>query len=81
MTEEMGGEVGEAVRKLKEMKKIKCHGICFKETSTRDVRGYPHDGGIPDKNGDKWWVYVHCNNKLKSGRLCEYDTSLNKIKM
>ena len=79
MTEDMGGEVGAAVKKLKALKEVKCHGICFKMTSTDDIRGYPHDGGIPDKDGKLWWVYVHCNNPLKD-RKCDYDTSWGKIR-
>lgn len=79
MTEDMGGEVGEVVKKLKALKEVKCWGVCFKKTSTADIRGYPHDGGIPDKDGKLWWVYVHCNNPLKE-RNCDYDTSLGKIR-
>ena len=72
MLESMGGKVGEVVKKLIDMGTVRCHGICFKDTPTTDIRGYPHEGGIPDKDGKKWWVYVHCNNPLKN-RTCDYD--------
>lgn len=80
MTEEMGGEVGEAVRKLKELGTVRCIGICYDQTSTDDIRGYPHDGGIPDKDGKLWWVYVHCNNISKRHRECGYCTAVHKIR-
>lgn len=81
MTEEMGGRVGEVVRQLKQKGAIHCHGICRKDTPTDDIRGYPHDGGIPDKDGKRWWVYVHCANPVKRcGKTeeCAYDTSWGK---
>ena len=27
--------------------------------------GYPHDGGLSDKEGRKWWVYVKCSAPIK----------------
>lgn len=82
MTLSMGGEVAEEVKRLEKSGTIRCRGICFKDTPTTDIRGYPHDGGIPDAQGKKWWVYVHCNNPVtrdeKRGK-CDYQTSWGKI--
>lgn len=80
MTEDMGGKVGKAVKNLKERKTILCRGVCFKDTPTTDIRGYPHDGGIPDKDGKLWWVYVHCNNNTTTRDECGYETSWKKIR-
>lgn len=78
MTEDMGGEVAAFVKRVYG-KKVRCHGICFKETVATDIRGYPHDGGLKDGNGNKWWVYVHCENPVKK-RTCNYDTSFGKVR-
>lgn len=83
MTVEMGGEVGEEVQRILKKGKVRCYGICFKETDAQDIRGYPHDGGLADKDGKKWWVYVHCSNPVeREGKLeeCGYDTSWGKIR-
>jgi hypothetical protein len=34
--------------------------------------GYPHDGGVADAAGRKWWIWVHCDK-------CGFDTSAWKI--
>jgi len=83
MTEEMGGEVGEEVKRLKSLQHIECHGICLDYISVLDIRGYPHDCGLKDSTGKQWWVYVHCNNKIERNgktRYCDYNTSWGKIK-
>lgn len=82
MTENMGGEVGRIVAEIRKAVSISCHGICFDETATNDIRGYPHEGGIADSSGKRWWVYVHCSNPVKrAGKraTCDYDTSWGKI--
>ena len=38
------------------------------------IVGYPHDGGIKDENGHKWWLYVHC-----PAQNCGYDTAIWKV--
>lgn len=27
-----------------------------------DIRGSPHDSGLEDREGEKWWVSVECPN-------------------
>ena len=77
----IGGEAEETVRKILEHDTIKCWGICFKDTATTDIRAYPHEGGLADGEGERWWIYVHCNNFLKRAkRACDYDTSWGKIR-
>ena len=38
------------------------------------IVGYPHDGGQKDKEGHKWWLYVHCPDPI-----CGYDTAIWKV--
>lgn len=82
LTADMGGEVGAEVKRLKDLGKVECHGVCFKDTSTDDIRGYEHSGGLEDSYGKKWWVYVHCNNPVMRADIgvCDYDTSWRKIR-
>ena len=35
--------------------------------------GYEHDGGLADKNGKRWWVFVRCTKPRVKG--LEYETS------
>lgn len=81
-TVDMGGELGRTVAKIKKRDKVQCHGICRKMTSTEDLRCYPHEGGLPDKDGKRWWLYVHCHNVVKRNDrkdVCGYETSWGKI--
>jgi len=71
MTVDMGGQVGEAVKKFS-TKHFRCLGICGKEIAASPVIGRPHDGGHPDKAGIRWWLFVACV-------YCGYQTALHKI--
>ena len=63
-----GGEVDEfcstAQRKL-----MIC--TCGFQSIMHTFRGYPHEGGLADAEGKKWWVYYHCPN-------CHYEWSFTK---
>lgn len=60
LTEEDGGEVGKFIKKYKN-KKYMCLGHSKNNIHTVNTfYGYPHDGGLSDKNGKKWWVFVYC---------------------
>lgn len=79
MTEDMGGEVADFIRKVKG-KYIHCYGTCWSDVQCNDIRGYPHEGGLADATGQKWWVYVHCTNpKDVKGNECGYDISFSKV--
>lgn len=68
-----GGEVAEQIRKFKNVQ-FNCIGICHKPIAASPIIGYPdHEGGFADKDGRKWWLFIHCV-------YCGYDTSLWKIK-
>jgi hypothetical protein len=67
----MGGEVEEVLKDYLG-KVMKCLGVCGKNITIRKFRGYPHDNGLADAAGQRWWVYVHCDR-------CKYDTSWGKI--
>ena len=58
MTEAMGGEVAEFIKKY-QGKEFACHGVCRKNQIANDFLGYEHDGGLADATGKKWWVYVN----------------------
>lgn len=73
LTVEYGGDVAEEIQKL-QGKKFTC--FCkhiFDLTGNFQIFGYgPHDGGYADKNGKKWWMYLHCPE-------CEYEWALWKL--
>lgn len=63
LTKEDGGEIKEFIEKY-ENKKYICSGHHTKKQNNvhtaNTFYGYLHDGGLADKNGDKWWVFVYC---------------------
>ena len=73
----MGGELGEMIHKL-QGKTFQC--TCRKHKKTweqntitlKSFLAYPHDGGLADKDGNKWWLYHTCPH-------CSYDWSWWKI--
>ena len=69
MNSRVGGEAGEVMTKLLG-KSLEC--TCGKKITIGQFLGYPHDGGYADKNGDRWWLYVHC-------KKCNYDWALHKL--
>jgi hypothetical protein len=71
MNEQVGGELGEMIKKLKG-KRFECLGTCHKKHTIRVLLAYPHDGGLADKDGKKWWLYYECDD-------CGYQTSWWKI--
>ena len=58
-----GGEVGEFIKEYLNRKYV-CSGSHKKNQknihTAKTFYGYKHDGGLTDKNGDKWWVFVYC---------------------
>jgi hypothetical protein len=64
-----GGEISEFIRKYRYLQ-LRC--VCsFKYMMDKFV-GYPHDGGLKDKNNHGWWVYTVCPR-------CKYEMSFHKI--
>jgi hypothetical protein len=60
LTEEDGGEVGEFIKKYGGKKYI-CYGHSKNNIHTANTfYGYLHDGGLSDKNGNKWWLFIYC---------------------
>lgn len=66
-----GGEL-EAFMRAHIGKTMKCLGACDRKIVIEEFRGYPHTEGLADKDGKRWWIYVHCDK-------CNYDTSWGKI--
>lgn len=77
ITPDFGGPVGEMAAKLLG-RRFECQGNCVWKKESISIKlidklyGYPHDGGLADKDGKKWWLYYHCKE-------CNYDTSWWKI--
>ena len=69
VTERMGGEIEQTITSMKG-KKFTCS--CKQKITVNGWLGYPHDGGLTDKEGKKWWIYVECPK-------CEYDWSWHKV--
>ena len=69
ITVDDGGDIKEFINKIRG-KSFKCW--CQKVPKIDTFAGYPHDDGIADGNGKKWWVYWTCPN-------CQYDWSWTKL--
>lgn len=68
---QMGGELGETIESL-QGKSFMCLGTCGKSKVIASLLAYPHDGGLEDKDGEKWWLYYECPT-------CGYQSSWWKI--
>ena len=72
---DMGGEIQNTIESLNGNE-----FQCFCDEGTHPCSGwrvYPHDDGVPDKNGKRYWMYIECpktGNKLAlwkiQQRLC-----------
>jgi hypothetical protein len=71
MTESMGGEVADFINKWIG-KTIQCFGICRGKRQVNQFKGYPHDDGLADSSGNKYWVYFECPK-------CKYGHSFIKM--
>lgn len=66
----MGGDLGKAIESMT--------GKSFECSCRRTIPlgsnflAYPHEGGLADAEGNKWWLYVSCP-------WCDYDWSWWKI--
>jgi hypothetical protein len=69
ITERMGGEIEQTINAMKG-KAFTCS--CKRKITVGAWLGYPHDGGLADKDGKKWWIYVNCPK-------CNYDWSWHKV--
>ena len=71
----LGGELAQAMRELQD-KPFLC--TCMSKQHTQRIfriaqfEGYPHDGGLADETGEKWWLYVTCPH-------CGYQWSFWKL--
>lgn len=45
---------------------------CGAELECFGFMGYPHDSGLADKDGNKWWLFLHCDK-------CNYEWSYWKV--
>ncbi|HEY1198463.1 MAG TPA: hypothetical protein VGG32_07030 [Thermoplasmata archaeon] len=59
MSPEDGGEVAEFIRNVDEGS-YECLCGNHVKLNERSFRGYPHEGGLSDKNGKRWWVWATC---------------------
>ena len=65
----LGSEVEEFCQQVN-TKDMTC--TCGEVGRMNMLRGYPHDGGLIDSEGRRWWVYYHCPK-------CHYEWSHTKI--
>lgn len=69
MSIEDGGLVEEQIKKYRYCI-FRC--TCKTVIDNPNFEGYPHDGGVQDKIGTKWWLYIKCPS-------CGYDWALKKL--
>ena len=69
LNENLGGEIGETINKLFG-KEFKCW--CRHKFTVHHFIGYIHDGGLADKEGTKWWMFIVCPH-------CRYEWSWHKL--
>ena len=73
LTTDMGGDVEKLIMETS-MKRYECLGLPSGHMEIVGAwYGYPHDGGIPDKDGKKWWAYQKCTQS-------NYEMSYWKVK-
>lgn len=72
MSIEQGAEIEEVIKGLLNSKfRCTCNEII--EIKEDSILGYsPHDSGYADKDGLRWWLFIHCSK-------CRYDWSLWKV--
>ena len=69
--ESLGGEIGDMIKSLfRKQFQCTCHNKKMIRLET--FVAYPHDGGLADKDGNKWWLYVTCPH-------CGYEWSWHKL--
>jgi hypothetical protein len=67
--EKMGGEIGKTIQAMNG-KQFTC--TCNHTIQLYTFAAYPHYGGLADKDGKRWWLYVTCSH-------CNYEWSWHKI--
>lgn len=70
MTEDIGGKVADFLKASTgvEYYCLGSHSNPEEAIHTaREFYGYPHEGGISDAKGQKWWVFVYCDEPVKHG--------------
>ena len=61
LTTDMGGEIEELIKETA-LKSYKCLGLPKGHIEIVGAwHGYPHDGGLSDKDGQRWWPYQKCS--------------------
>ena len=72
LTESDGGEIADFIKRVKG-KEFECSVNCQQRFPITEILGYhPHDGGLANAQGEKYWVYVKCPK-------CGYDWSFWKV--
>jgi len=73
LTTEMGGEIEQLIRETS-LKRYECLGLPAGHAEIVGAwYGYPHEGGLSDKDGRRWWPYQKCS-------LSNYEMSYWKVK-
>jgi hypothetical protein len=70
MTKDMGGDVAEFL-KANIGVEYYCLGVHDNNTEpihvAREFYGYPHGGGLKDSKGNRWWIFIYCDEPVKKG--------------
>ena len=70
-SKDMGGSVANYLEQY-EGEEYECRG-CHYESYVRTLVAYPHDNGLADRDGNRWWLYVECPR-------CGHGISYGKLK-
>lgn len=60
LTVDEGGELGEMIKKLNERRFSCSTPGCPDRVLLNEFRGYPHESGLPNTEGEKYWLYWEC---------------------
>ena len=69
VNENLGGDIGKIIKTLTGLP-FKCS--CRKIQTLGNFFAYPHDSGLEDADGEKWWLFYRCTK-------CHYEWSWHKI--
>lgn len=73
MNVDMGGKVADRLMDVHGLEyRCRCgNEIPLTKGPGSYIMGYPHDGGTPDSDGEKWWMYIDCTE-------CDFEITLGK---
>ena len=58
---EMDGEIADFLKSIEGKQLAPGYGYCPHRPEIVGWMGHPHDGGLSDSTGKRWWLYVECD--------------------